>query len=236
MNEFDNSITDRINHVKQLITDACIRSGRKPDEISILPVSKHFDTECIESMIKSGFTCFGENRIQELRKKYNKISKNIKWIMIGNLQTNKAKEAINYIDELESMDRLELALVLDKHLKLEKKSLKTLIQVKTSSEPQKYGLDPDQLIDFVGKISENYRSLEIVGLMTIAENSKDHKIIRKCFSLLRNLMEKVNEQKIPRVDLRKLSMGMSNDFEIAIEEGATEVRLGSILFGKRIYT
>ncbi|AFZ83250.1 type III eyridoxal 5-phosphate-dependent enzyme [Candidatus Kinetoplastibacterium blastocrithidii TCC012E] len=234
MNKFD-SITDRINNVKQRITDACIRSGRKPDDVSILPVSKNFDAEHIELMINSGFTSFGENRIQEIREKYNIINKDIKWVMIGNLQMNKAKEAINYIDELESLDRLDLALVLDKHLKLEKKSLKTLVQVKTSSEPQKHGLNPENLIDFIGKVSENYKSLEIIGLMTIAENSKDNKIVRNCFNVLYKLMRKVNEQKISGVNLKKLSMGMSDDFEIAIEEGATEVRLGSIIFGKRIY-
>ncbi|AGF48621.1 type III pyridoxal 5-phosphate-dependent enzyme [Candidatus Kinetoplastibacterium oncopeltii TCC290E] len=234
MNEFD-GIADRINYVKQLITDVCIRSGRDPDEINILPVSKNFDNRYIKSIIKFGFTSFGESRIQEIREKYKQFNKDIRWIMIGNLQTNKVKEAINYIDELESLDRLDLAFVLNKYLKSEKKSLKTLVQVKTSSEPQKYGLDPDKLIDFIIKVSEEYKFLEIVGLMTVAENSKDHRIIRNCFSLLRKLKEKVNEQKIPGVNLKKLSMGMSNDFEIAIEEGSTELRLGSILFGKRIY-
>lgn len=234
MNEFD-SITDRINHVKQIITTVCIRSGRKPDEVNILPVSKNFDARYIKSMINSGFNSFGESRIQEIREKYNEFNKDVKWVMIGNLQTNKVKESIKYIDELESLDRIDLALALDNHLRAEKKSLKTLVQVKTSSEPQKHGLDPDKLIDFIREVSEKYNSLEIVGLMTVAENSKDHKIIRGCFSLLKKLKEKVNEQKIPGVNLKKLSMGMSNDFEIAIEEGATEVRLGSMLFGKRTY-
>ncbi|AGF47194.1 putative TIM-barrel fold enzyme [Candidatus Kinetoplastibacterium desouzaii TCC079E] len=228
------SIQERFEFINNKIIKICQRIGRKENQISILPVSKNFTCNNIQEAQLLGFKRFGENRTQEIHSKYKElINKNIKWVMIGHLQKNKIKDIIEYIEEVQSLDSLELAQNLNNYLQKQNKTLNVMVQIKTSPEPSKYGLNPSDLISFLHKISDTTTHIKVIGLMTIAELTSDQNRIRECFRLTRKLLEQASKYNMPSVNLEHLSMGMSNDFEIAIEEGATEIRLGSSLFGNR---
>lgn len=230
------SIANRLAFIHQGIAAACARAGRSPDSITLLPVSKTFDAQTIRAAQALGLERFGENRIQEIQQKKRELADpRIEWVMIGHLQTNKAKDAAKDASEVQSLDRLELAAALDRRLRLEKRTLKVLVQVKTSPEPGKYGLPPENLIPFLRTVAQDFPTLRVQGLMTLAENSGDPEVVRACFRLLRELRDHAKRQAIPGIELDRLSMGMSGDFEIAIEEGSTEVRIGSAIFGARGY-
>ena len=182
-----------------------------------------------------GFRRFGENRTQELVQKAPALSDcGIDWVIIGHLQTNKAKEVARYASELQSLDRLDLAQALDRRLQQEGRAIDVLVQVKTSDEQTKSGLEPAGLIPLLREISR-IQTLRVRGLMTIAELSDDPAVARRCFAALTQLRDQAQAQGIEGVSLDRLSMGMSGDFEIAIEEGSTEIRVGSAIFGARDY-
>jgi pyridoxal phosphate enzyme (YggS family) len=199
-------------------------------EVTILPVSKTFGPEPIRAVVALGCSRFGENRLQEIRYKAELLRDcNISWVMIGHLQTNKVKEVAHWVSEVQSLDRLALAEALDRRLQQEGRALDVLIQIKTSPENSKYGLLPRQLPAFL-KMLRNYDTLRVQGLMTMAVHSVHEEEIRECFRHLRELRDQAQEQGYA---LPRLSMGMSDDFPLAIAEGATELRIGSALFGAR---
>ncbi|KQZ80204.1 YggS family pyridoxal phosphate enzyme [Rhodanobacter sp. Root561] len=218
--------------IRRRVDEACRAAGRDPAEVDVLPVSKTFGPELIRAGVALGMHRFGENKVQEIRDKSPLLADcGIDWVMIGHLQTNKAKDVARLASEVQSLDRLELAEALDRRLQHEGRGIDVLVQVKTSVEPSKYGLPPEQLADFLNAL-RGYDSLRVRGLMTLAIHSVEADEVRTCFRLLRELRDR---SMLQGHDIPRLSMGMSGDFGLAIAEGATEVRIGTAIFGQRSY-
>lgn len=225
------SLENRLAIVRQRIDQACTRAGRLSDEVQLLAVSKTFSADSLRQAAALGIRRFGESRMQEIRQKADELSDlQPEWVLIGHLQTNKAKDAARWVHEVQSLDRWPLAESLDARLRLEDRAIDVLVQVKTSPEPSKFGLDPAQLPKFLEQLA-GLPTLRVKGLMTMAVNSPDEGAVRACFRLLRRLRDQQREA--GHTGLTRLSMGMSGDFEWAIEEGSTEVRIGSAIFGSR---
>lgn len=230
------ALSDRLAELRVRMAAAAERAGRSPESVRLLPVTKTFGESTIREAVALGLTRLGENRVQEIQRKYEPlIDCGIDWVMIGHLQTNKAKHIAPLVSEIQSLDRMELAAALERRLQREGRAIDVLVQVKTSTEPSKYGLMPDELIPFVRTVASDMPTLRIRGLMTMAIHTEQEAAIRKCFQTLRELRDRVRAEGIDGVDMDRLSMGMSGDFEIAIEEGATEVRIGTAIFGDRTY-
>ncbi|ORW24880.1 YggS family pyridoxal phosphate enzyme [Mycolicibacter nonchromogenicus] len=232
----DATLRARWEQLRGRVDDACRAAGRSPEDVDVLPVSKTFGPEVIREAIALGLHRFGENKVQEIKDKAlalggQEADPSIDWVMIGHLQTNKAGVVARLAAEVQSLDRPKLAVALDRHLRAENRVIDVLVQVKTSDEPSKYGLDPDQLLPFLDELA-GYPTMRVRGLMTLAINTDDPDTVRGCFRRLRELRDTAAEQ---GHDLPRLSMGMSGDFALAIAEGATEVRIGTALFGSRTY-
>ncbi|RBL80157.1 YggS family pyridoxal phosphate-dependent enzyme [Streptomyces cavourensis] len=230
------TMAGRLARIQQRIAQACERAGRAPDSVTLLPVSKTFEVDAVREAMALGLTRFGENKTQELRQKAAALAgQGVQWVLIGHLQTNKAKDAARDATELQSLDRVDLAEALHRRLLNEGRTLDVLVQVKTSSEPSKFGMDPADVPDFLRRIATEFPTLRVQGLMTMAVNSPDPAQVRACFRALRELRDQLRQEAIAGVSLDRLSMGMSGDFELAIEEGSTEVRIGTAIFGVRSY-
>ncbi len=225
------SLAAQFATVKEQVREACEKAGRSPDSVSILPVTKTFGHEVVRQAMALGQTRFAENRVQELKEKALALNDSaIEWVVIGYLQTNKVKDVVRYASEVQSLDRMDLAQALDKRLQQAARTLDVLIQVKSSDEESKTGMSPAEVPDFVKAIS-GYDTLRLRGFMTVAENTDNEARIRACFAQVRELRDQA--QQALGVALPVLSMGMSSDFALAIEEGSTELRIGSALFGAR---
>lgn len=219
--------------VRERVDAACRAAGRDPSEVSILPVSKTFGPDVVRAAIALGLKRFGENKVQEVRSKAEALAgEGVEWVVIGHLQTNKAKDVARLASEVQSLDRIELADALHKRLMIEGRSIDVLIEVKTSPEESKHGLPADQLPAFLDALHA-YDTLRVRGLMTLAVQSDDPQAVRACFRQLRELRDAAKAQ---GHELPRLSMGMSGDFPLAIAEGATEVRIGTAIFGRRDVT
>lgn len=230
------TMAGRIAHIRQRIADACARAGRSPDSVVLLPVSKTFEVDAIREAMALGLTRFGENKTQEIRQKAAALAgQGLQWVLIGHLQTNKAKDAARDATEVQSLDRTDLAEALHRRLLNEGRTLDVLVQVKTSSEPSKFGMAPEDVSAFLRRIAAEFPTLRVQGLMTLAVNSPDPEQVRACFRALRELRDSLRAENIDGISLERLSMGMSGDFELAIEEGSTEVRIGTAIFGARTY-
>ncbi|MGV0750894.1 YggS family pyridoxal phosphate-dependent enzyme [Mycolicibacter heraklionensis] len=228
----DATLRARWEQLRARVDDACRAAGRSPADVEVLPVSKTFGPELIREAVDLGMHRFGENKVQEIKDKTEPLSDcGIDWVMIGHLQTNKAGVVARLAAEVQSLDRPKLAVALDRHLRAENRVIDVLVQVKTSDEPSKYGLDPDQLLPFLDELA-GYSTMRVRGLMTLAINTDDPDTVRGCFRRLRQLRDIAAER---GHDVPRLSMGMSGDFALAIAEGATEVRIGTALFGSRPY-
>ena len=216
--------------IRQRVDAACRAAGRDPSEVTILPVSKTFGPEVVRAAVALGLTRFGENKVQEIRDKSGPLADcGIAWVMIGHLQTNKARDVARLVSEVQSLDRPELAEALHRRLQIEGRAIDVLVQVKTSREESKYGLPPAELPTFLDRLRQ-YDTLRVRGLMTLAIHTDDPDEVRACFRQLRELRDAA----IARGhDIPRLSMGMSGDFPLAIAEGATEVRVGTAIFGRR---
>ncbi len=218
--------------IQRRVSDACHAAGRDPATVNILPVTKTFGPPVIRAAVGLGLHRFGENKVQEIRDKSQPLADcGIDWVMIGHLQTNKAKDVARLASEVQSLDRPELAQALDRRLQMEGRVIDVLVQVKTSTEPSKYGLPPEDLPAFLDTL-RGYATLRVRGLMTLAINSPTPEAVRGCFRMLRELRDQAAAR---GHDLPRLSMGMSGDFPLAIAEGATEVRIGTAIFGQRPY-
>lgn len=227
------SLGVRLAQLRERIERACVQAGREPGSVALLPVSKTFPASVLAQALDLGLTRLGENKLQEVRDKQEQLAdRNVQWVMIGHLQTNKAKDAARLASEVQSLDRLALAHALDRRLQVEQRSLDVLVQVKTSPEDSKFGLPPDQLPAFMQAL-RSMDTLRVRGLMTMAVNSPDTDAVRACFAQLRLWRDRL--QALGYEQVQGLSMGMSGDFELAIQEGSTEVRVGSALFGARDY-
>jgi pyridoxal phosphate enzyme (YggS family) len=230
-------IAERIAELRDRIDQLTMQAGRPAGSVVLLPVSKTFGCDAIRAAIAAGMQRFGENKAQEIRDKSAELANtDAQWVMIGHLQTNKARDVARYAHEIQSLDRADLALALQKRLEVEGRTLNALVQVKTSAEPTKFGLDPVELKAFLDFLTKEAPRLHVQGLMTMAVNDEDRAAVRACFRHLRELRDSARSWNIPGIALDRLSMGMSGDYDLAIAEGSTEVRIGSAIFGDRSYT
>ena len=229
-------ILHNLEIINTRIKNACEKAGRKPDEVKLLLATKTVSADRIKVAIENGQALIAENKVQELKEKYEEL-KSIPHInhFIGHLQTNKIKDILKYdVTCVQSLDRLDLAEKLHQRLLAENKTIEVLIQVNTSNEKSKFGVDPKNAIELTKRVAE-FSTLKIKGLMTIGLFSAETEKVRKCFKILKNLQQEIILENIPNVEMEELSMGMSGDLETAIEEGATIVRVGTAVFGARIY-
>jgi pyridoxal phosphate enzyme (YggS family) len=233
----DTQIIENISRIRRRISHAAIRAGRRPEDIKLIAVTKTVGIQQIKKAVDSGLKILGESKVQETQKKVTSdelrvMNNGIEWHLIGHLQKNKAKTAVELFDMIHSIDSVELAEIADKHAQKTGKTQKILLQIKLSGEISKHGILKDNLLQVIEKISE-MKNLRIEGLMTIPPFFENPESARPYFSELRTLRDNINELRVTGHELRELSMGMTNDFEVAIEEGATMVRIGTAIFGER---
>jgi len=226
-------IAENLQIIKEKIEKICGFCGRKPEEITLIAVSKTQPNNAIIETFNAGMMNFGENKALELKGKAESLVLPVKWHMIGHLQTNKIKYIIDHAEYIHSVESLklaeEIALRADKAGKIQK----ILLEVNTSGEESKFGLTDKNDILSIAKFCQDSGSLKLCGLMTMAPYTDDQKVIRDCFRNTKSLFDFLNKEGF---GLTELSMGMTNDFEIAIEEGATMLRIGTAIFGERNYT
>ncbi len=225
-------IAERLKTVERKIAEACKRANRKRSEIRLIAVSKTQPDEAVLEAYKLGIKDFGENKAQELKRKASDIKENITWHFIGHLQTNKVKDVVKVSEFIHSVDSIKLANEINKRAGKAGKKQKVLLEINTSGEETKYGLRDEKEIIALARFCTEAGNLELTGLMTMAPFVQDEKILRNCFGSLRELKEKLNRQGF---NITELSMGMTNDYEIAVEEGATMLRIGTAIFGSRKY-
>lgn len=226
-------IAENLAILRQKIEETCKKTGRNSADIKIVAVSKYFGVDSILEAKKCGLTDFGENRAQELVLKFERLQNKVTWHFIGTLQKNKVKYVVSSAELIHSVDSVELVEEINKRAEKIEKVQKILLEIKTSGEETKSGLETEnEILNLVKKCSE-LRNIKLTGLMTMAPLTDDVNIIRKSFRDLRNLKNKINNK---GYNLTELSMGMTSDFEIAIEEGATMIRIGSAIFGDRDYS
>lgn len=234
-----NAIVERLEEVRSRIAGACERAGRSPNEVQLIGVTKTFPVDVCEVASEAGLIDFGENRVQDLMDKADVFpgeieGGSVRWHMIGHLQRNKAKYVVKQADLFHALDSPRLARELNKRAGRVDRVMPCLVQVNVSGEESKFGIPPERVHAFLDELA-GYEHLRVLGLMTLAEHVEDPEEVRPQFSQLRELFESYDDAGNPAVDLQYLSMGMSNDFEVAIEEGATHVRVGSAIFGARDY-
>lgn len=229
-------LAERIARVRTTIADAAVRVGRRPQEITLVAVSKTVEPDRIRAAAELGITHFGENRVQEGREKIELLAGRLPpgchWHLIGHLQSNKARWAVRLFDLIESVDSLELATLLDRLGERQGKRVPVLLEVNVSGEEAKFGFAPLELSTVMPRLVA-LRWLEIRGLMAIAPIVTDPKQARPFFRQLRQLRDQLRRD-LPGIALEDLSMGMTNDYPVAIEEGATIVRIGRAIFGERL--
>ena len=234
-----NMICDNLAHIQERIANAARRANRSPDQIKLVAVTKRFSREKIAEAIGCGHYLFGENYVQESSEKIPYINRtfpdcNIAWHFIGKLQTNKAGKAAELFDVIETVDNVKLAKALEKHLAALDKSIKIYLQVNIGREEQKSGVLPEHCENLLNQLTD-FEHLKVRGLMTMPPYFTDPEKTRPFFKEMRDLAEYLGSVKLIGVDEPvELSMGMSTDFEVAIEEGATVIRLGTALFGARV--
>ncbi|MNH85311.1 hypothetical protein D3C87_798760 [compost metagenome] len=225
------SLKERIELVNTRIRQACERSGRQPEEINIVAVTKYVSLEATEAVLDQGLTHIGENRLQVAGPKWEQLGGRGTWHFIGHLQTNKVKDVIGKFGYIHSLDRLSLAKELEKKAAAENTFIKVFVQVNISGEETKQGLAPGEVPGFLEEIRK-LPHLKVIGLMTMAPFEGDPEDTRPIFRGLRELRDQLNDKSLTDEPMEHLSMGMSNDFEVAVEEGATWLRLGTLLVGK----
>lgn len=222
------SVESNLQIITEKIAKACEKVGRDPEEVSIIAVTKYVTIERTQEALKAGIIHLGENRDQELLKKYEVLGDQPVWHFIGTLQTRKVKKIIDKVDYIHSLDRLSLAEEIHKRAN---RKIDCFVQVNVSGEESKHGLPPEEVLPFIRQLAM-CSNIEIVGLMTMAPFIKDEQILRNCFRSLKQLQNEIQNLKLPYAPCTELSMGMSNDYEIAVEEGATFVRIGTSLVGE----
>ncbi len=224
------TIIDNYNKIVDDITNIARSCGRDPEDIKILAVSKTFSSHNVQEAIDSGISLFGENRIQEAKQKISELTGNFEFHLIGQLQSNKCKEAVQLFNMIHSIEKVSTAGKLNIEAEKINKTQNILLQVKTSFEETKTGANPDEIISIAGEILK-YKNLKLMGLMTVAPYTDDKSVIRASFLRAQGLLTEIN--RAYNLELRELSMGMSGDYRIAVECGSTIVRIGSSIFGCR---
>jgi len=228
-------IIENLDMIEKNILTACATSGRKRDEITLIAVSKTKPVSMLEEVYSTGIRDFGENKVQELSDKFEILPKDIKWHMIGHLQTNKVKYLMDKAYLIHSVDSLKLAKEIEKQAEKANRIVDILIEVNIAEEESKFGLAKEEVLALIKEISL-FPHIRIKGLMTIApyvENPEDNRLY---FRQIKQLSVDIDSQNIDNVSMNILSMGMSGDYMVAIEEGATMIRVGTSIFGERVYT
>lgn len=227
-------VTENLKLVEEKIAMACKRSGRQREEVTLIAVSKTKPVEMIEEAMQSGIHIFGENKVQEIVKKEAVLPKEIDWHLIGHLQRNKVKQIAGKVAMIHSVDSLRLAEQIQREYEKIDQTANILIEVNVAREESKFGLMPEETEETVREIAK-MPNIKVCGLMTIApyvDNPEDNRVH---FCNLRKLLVDINAKNIDNVSMRELSMGMTGDYEVAVEEGATFVRVGTGIFGERQY-
>ena len=229
-------IEDNVKEIRERIAIACKTANRFPDEVTIIAVTKTFDHEAILAATKEGLFDVGENRVQEMLEKkeliHESVMESLRWHMIGHLQSNKVKYIAPFIHCIHSVDSAALLSEIQKHAAKNERTINIMFEVNVSHEAQKSGMQPAEVLRFA-EMASALPNICVTGLMTVAENTDDERTLHEQFATLRRVRDDVQNEHFPNVPAAELSMGMSHDFEIAIAEGATMVRLGTALFGSR---
>ena len=226
-------IGDNIREIRENIAEAALRSGREPSEVRLMAVTKTVDDDRILEAIEAGVDIMGENYIQEAKRKIEMMDVDVKWHLIGHLQSKKAKYAVRLFDMIHSVDRMKLAVELDRRSAAAGRVTDILVEVNVSGEESKNGISANEAPDLISQISL-LDNLSIRGLMTMPPWFDDPENARPFFVALRELRDKIIAEDIKGVEMRELSMGMSGDYRVAVEEGATIVRIGTAIFGARV--
>lgn len=229
------SVKENLDIVREKIKNSCTVSNRKNDEVTLLAVTKTVDVDKVLEAIENGVTDVGENKPQELARKYEGIGDKVNWHLIGSLQTNKVKYIIDKVYMIHSLDRIALCEEIQKRAEKIDKTINCLVQINISKEESKHGIYKEDAIDFIKEVANNYNNIKIKGLMTMAPFTENKDEVRKVFRGLKELAVEIDKLNINNVSMECLSMGMSNDYEIAIEEGSNIVRVGTSIFGARNY-
>ena len=231
--EDQKNLKENYEKILARIREAAARSDRDPGEIKLIAVSKTVTADKVKAAFDAGIMDFGENRVQELCDKTDILDIECNWHLIGHLQTNKVKYIADSVSMIHSLDSLELAHEIQKRAQKAGRRIDVLVQVNVAGEESKFGIKPEETLDFV-KAASKLENIRIRGLMTIAPMAENPENIRWVFANLRKLLIDIGKENIDNINMDYLSMGMSNDFEVAIEEGANMVRIGTALFGKRV--
>ncbi len=228
-------IKDNIYTILEKTKQAAIRSGRNLEDVTVIAVSKTVDSERAREAVEAGLVNLGENRVQELVKKYDELSNtNVKWHLIGHLQKNKVKYIIDKTVLIHSLESLELAKEINKKAKQHDLISNVLIELNIGEELSKFGISEDAVYEFV-KSLEQFENIKVLGLMTVAPFTENPEDVRWVFKKMKEIFDKISGMKLKNTEMKYLSMGMTNDFEIAIEEGANIIRIGTAIFGARNY-
>ena len=228
------SVTENLDEVERRIQAACDRAGRDRSEVTLIAVSKTKPIEMIDEAVNAGIRIFGENKVQELVAKHDEMEEGLEWHMIGHLQTNKVKMLPGRAKMIHSVDSIHLAEEIDKQFGKAGQIAHVLIEVNMAGEESKFGLRPQDVESFLDEIAK-FANIHVHGLMTIAPFVEDANENRKIFTDLKKLLIDMRRKNNDNIDMRELSMGMTGDYEVAIEEGATFVRVGTGIFGARNY-
>ncbi len=227
-------LKENLESVEEKIQEACKKSGRNREDVTLIAVSKTKPVETLQEAYDLGVRVFGENKVQELTEKYDSLPKDIHWHMIGHLQRNKVKYIIDKVDLIHSVDSIRLAETIDKEAQKHDLIANILVEVNVAKEESKFGLMPEEVDGFIDEIAK-LKHIQVKGLMTIAPFVENPEKNRTVFADLRKLSVDIAKKNVDNVNVSILSMGMTNDYEVAVEEGATMVRVGTGIFGARNY-
>lgn len=227
-------LAENLKEVERKIAEACHRANRSREEVTLIAVSKTKPVSMLQEVYDEGVRYFGENKVQELTEKYDELPADIRWHMIGHLQRNKVKYIVDKVDMIHSVDSLRLAETIEQEAAKKDVTVRVLLEVNVAEEDSKFGLKVEEVIPLIEQIS-GFSHIKICGLMTIAPYVENPEENREVFAQLKKLSVDINEKNIDNVSVKELSMGMTNDYEVAIEEGATMVRVGTGIFGERDY-
>ena len=228
-------VQEQLEEVRQNIRNACERSGRKVEDVTLIAVSKTKPVPMLQEAYDAGARDFGENKVQEILEKEPQLPSDIRWHMIGHLQTNKVKYIIDKVSMVHSVDSVRLAEAIEKEAEKKDICMPVLIEVNVAGEESKFGLSIEEVLPFLEEIS-SYEHLQVKGLMTIAPFVANPEENREVFQKLKKLSVDIAAKNINNVNMSVLSMGMTNDYQVAVEEGATMVRVGTGIFGERDYS
>ncbi|MEA4972797.1 Pyridoxal phosphate homeostasis protein [bioreactor metagenome] len=227
-------ISENIASIREKINAAAKRAGRNAEDILLLAVSKTVDVPRIKAAVDCGLTSLGENRVQEIMDKFEPMGENVKWHLIGHLQTNKVKYIIDKVVLIHSVESIKLAEEIDKQAKKQNVVADILVEINMADEGSKFGIKPNEAESFITEVSK-FDNIRVRGLMTVAPNVENGEENRVYFRNMKQLLVDINAKKINNISMDVLSMGMTGDYETAVEEGATIVRVGTGIFGRRNY-